>query len=117
MSVRIYVPATIAVLAELASSGGLTPGDDVVTAEDDSEEAEYAALVTAAEASAVLVAGLPDGRRRRVVVVAEVTDPVADPAAAVPLRDVVAVHADPADDADPDDDLGWYATQALGSLL
>ena len=38
---------------------------------DDGEESEYVALMTAADASAELVAGLPDGRRRRVVVVAE----------------------------------------------
>ena len=42
------------------------------------------------------------------------------PTAAVPLRDVVAVHADPVDrppDADPDEDLAWYATQELEQLL
>jgi hypothetical protein len=33
------------------------------------------------------------------------------------IGDVVAVHADPADDADPDDDLGWYATQEIPDLL
>jgi hypothetical protein len=45
---------------------------------------------------------------------------LADPDGAVPLRDVVAVHADPEDrpaDADPDEDLGWYATQEIGALL
>ena len=42
---------------------------DAVLAEDDAEETEYAALMTAADASAELLAGLPDGRRRRVVVV------------------------------------------------
>ena len=35
----------------------------------------------------------------------------------VALADVVAVHADPDDvpddGADPDDDLGWYATQEI----
>ena len=40
---------------------------DPVVAEDDGEETEYAALMTAADASAELLAGLPDGRRRRVV--------------------------------------------------
>jgi hypothetical protein len=38
----------------------------------------------------------------------------------VPLKRVVAVHADPADrpaDADPDDDLAWYATQEVPDLL
>jgi hypothetical protein len=31
--------------------------------------------------------------------------------------DVDAVHADPLDDADADDDLAWYASQELDSLL
>jgi hypothetical protein len=59
---------------------------------------------------------LLEGPGRRVVVVAD----LADPDGVVPLRLVDAVHADPADraaDADPDDDLGWYATQEIGSLL
>ena len=38
----------------------------------------------------------------------------------VALADVVAVHADPDDvpddGADPDDDLGWYATQEIPDL-
>ena len=45
---------------------------------------------------------------------------VADPDGDVPLRDVVAVHADPVDrpaDADPDEDLAWYAVQELDQLL
>ena len=53
---------------------------------------------------------------RRVVVVAEVADPDGE----VSLRDVVAVHADPADrpaGADPDEDLGWYATQEIDAVL
>ena len=32
-------------------------------------------------------------------------------------RDVVAVHVDDRDDADPDDDLAWWATQEIGDLL
>lgn len=75
MSLRVYLPTTLAALAELAESGRLAPGGDAVAATDDSEDAEYAALVTAAGSSAALVAGLPD------------------------------------------DDLGWYATQELDSLL
>ena len=39
----------------------------------------------------------------------------------IALADVVAVHADPDDvpdlGADPDDDLGWYATQEIVDLL
>ena len=30
--------------------------------------------------------------------------------------EILAVHADPADDADPDDDLAWYASQEVDSL-
>jgi hypothetical protein len=69
--------------------------------------------MTAADASAELVAGLPDGRRRRVVVVAETS--AAD--GPVRWRDVVAVHVDTDDDADADDDLAWWATQEIGDLL
>jgi hypothetical protein len=50
------------------------------------------------------------------VVVADVADPDGE----VPLRDVVALHADPADrpaGADPDDDLAWYATQEIDAVL
>ena len=80
---------------------------------DDAEESEYDALMTAADASAALVAGLPDGQRRRVVVVAETA--TAD--APVRWRDVVAVHVDTEDDADADDDLAWWATQEIGDLV
>ena len=68
----------------------------------------YAALVAAARAAESTAAG-----GRRVVVVAE----LADPDGAVPLRDVVAVHADEVAGADPEDDLGWFATQEIGALL
>ena len=94
-------------------------GDDVVVAEGDSEDQEYDALMTAAESAAALAAELEPGERRRVVVVAEVA--VAALPATVALADVVAVHADPDDvpdaGADPDDDLGWYATQEIPTLL
>lgn len=115
---RLYVPATLPHLAKLEHVGSLTVGDDVVLAPDDSEDAEYDALMTAAETSAALAAELDPGERRRVVVVAE----VARLAASVSLSDVVAVHADAddlPDDADPEDleDLGWYATQEIPALL
>ena len=89
--------------------------DELVVAEDDSEEAEYAALMTAADASAALLAG----PGRRVVVVAEL-DREPEPGWTVPLERVVAVHADTEDrpaDADPDEDLGWFATQEIPDLL
>ena len=115
---RLYLPATLHLLANLEQSGSLMVGNDAVRAADDSEDAEYAALMTAAETSAVLAAELDPGERRRVVVVAEVHAP----AASVSLSDVVAVHADADDlpeDADPEDleDLGWYATQEIPDLL
>lgn len=109
---RRYLPSSLPRLAEDWTADGPRVLDPVVAA-DDGEESEYAALMTAADASAELVAGLPDGRRRRVVVVAE-TATERDP---VRWRDVVAVHVDTEDDADADDDLAWWATQEVGSLL
>ena len=109
---RRYLASTLPRLAEEWNSSG--PGtSDAVVAADDGEETEYAALMTAADASADLLSGLPDGRRRRVVVVVETA--TAD--APVAWRDVVAVHVDDRDDADPDDDLAWWATQEIGDLL
>jgi hypothetical protein len=109
---RLYTPATLRSLAELTRSGVLDAAEAFVAA-DESEEAEYDALMAAAEASADLASGLDAGLRRRVVVVAVVPG---EPTT-VSLADVVAVHADPVDDADPDDDLGWYATQVIAALL
>ena len=109
---RRYLPSTLPRLA--ADRAGAGPdADDPVVAADDDEATEYAALMTAADASAELLAGLPDGQRRRVVVVVE----TASTDAPVTWRDVVAVHVDDTDDADPDDDLAWWATQEIGDLL
>jgi hypothetical protein len=118
---RLYVPATLRLLATLDERGSLPLGDDVVLTVDDSEDAEYDALMTAAQTSAVLAAELDPGERRRVVVVAEVSA-VGE---AVGLADVVAVHADATDLPDPPDveeledlgDLCWYATQEIPLLL
>ena len=109
---RRYVPGSLPRLAEEWEADG-PQVVDAVLAEDDAEESEYAALMAAADVSAELVVGLPDGQRRRVVVVVE-TASAEGPAT---WRDVVAVHADDHDDADPDDDLGWWATQEVGDLL
>jgi uncharacterized protein DUF6912 len=109
---RIYVPTTVAGLARLRDDGELPASMERYVADADSEEAEYAALMAAAADAAALL----DGAGRRVVVVAEVSDVDGS----VPLLDVVAVHADPEDrpaGADPDEDLGWYATQELDLLL
>lgn len=110
---RVYLPTTIALLAEQHAEGAFLVTDELVVAEDDSEDAEYAALMTAADASAAL-----DGRRR-VVVVAEL-DREPEPGWTIPLKRVAAVHADTEDrpdDADPDDDLGWFATQEIPDLV
>jgi hypothetical protein len=109
---RVYLPTTPAGLARLRDDGSLPASEERYVADGDTEEQEYAALMAAAADSA----GLLDGPGRRVVVVAE----VADPDGVVPLRDVVAVHADPEDrpaGADPDEDLGWFATQEIDQLL
>ncbi len=117
MTVRVYLPTTIARLAEEHAEGAFRVTDDVVVlaAEDDDEEAEYDALMTAADASAALVAG----PGRRVVVVAEL-DREPETGWTIPLKRVVAVHADTEDrppGADPDDDLGWFATQEIPHLI
>jgi hypothetical protein len=98
---RRYQPTTLPTLA-----AGISPDADAVVAASESEEDEYAALMTAADVSAELVAGLPDGQRRRVVAVFEVGG-----------SELLAVHADTADDTDSDDDLAWYATQEIDLLL
>ncbi len=84
----------------------LAPADD--------EDTEYDALMTAA----VLAAGLGPEGGRRVVVVAETDDGAAE--GAIAADDWVAVHCDVADrspDADPDDDLAWFAVQEIPDLL
>jgi len=110
--VRVYLPATLTVLAALAEHGELPSSTDRFVAADDSEEAEYDALVEAASASASML-GAPG---RRVVIVADVPDPDGP----VPVKLVVAVHAD-AEAVDPAEDdlpeLGWYATQEISDLL
>ena len=109
---RRYLPTSLPRLAEDWAADGPRPVDSVL-APDDGEESEYVALMTAADASAQLVGDLPDGQRRRVVVVAETSGP----GGPVLWRDVVAVHVDTEDDADADDDLAWWATQEVGDLV
>jgi hypothetical protein len=109
---RVYLPTTLVGLARLRDEGDLPASVERYVADGDDEQSEYAALMAAAHDAAALF----DGPGRRVVVVAD----VADPDAAVPLRDVVAVHADPQErpaGADPEDDLAWYATQEIDALL
>jgi len=110
--VRVYLPTTTADLAAFVASGEVPAGDDRFVADDESEEAEYDALVAAADAAAELL----DGPGRRVVVVADVPDPDG----AFPIRLIASVHADdepvdPTSGAFPD--LGWYAVQEIEDLL
>ena len=112
MTVRCYLPTTLASLAHDWEGPGPRVSDPVV-AEDEAEESEYAALMTAADGSAALVAGLPDGSRRRVVVVVETA--LADQP--VTWRDVVARLVDTLDDAGEDEDLAWWASQEIGDLI
>jgi hypothetical protein len=112
VSVRVYVPTTLALLARFVEAGELPAHVERVVAEGADEESEYAALMSAADVSSALLGG----PGRRVVVVAELE---AD-TGAVPLERVVAVHADTQDrpaNADPDDDLAWYANQEIEQLL
>jgi len=109
---RIYVPATAASVAQWQADG-LIPAAalaEAFEAPDDTEEGEYAALMSAADASTAMLTG----PGKRFVVVTESAYAPAD------WSDVVAVHADPADrpaDADPDEDLGWYTPHELADLL
>jgi hypothetical protein len=109
---RVYVPATLSTLARFVETGLVSAGEERFVAVEESEEAEYDALATAADAAAELL----DGPGRRVVVVADVPDPDA----AFPIDLVVSVHAD-TDDVDPVDEdlpeLGWYAVQEIPDLL
>ena len=106
---RVYQPTTLTDLADLAAAhaaGSVRPDEDAVVSVSESEDDEYAALMTAADLSAARTTGAADGLRRRVVVVLDQGG-----------TRILAVHADLHDDADPDEDLAWYATQELDSLL
>ena len=110
---RVWIPTTADDLAAHLAAGAVPPGPGRLTAPED-EEAEYAALVEAAAASAALLRERGQQGARRVVLVVE---PDADPDGAVPVSRWRAVHADTAAGAHPDDDLGWYAVQEIGPLL
>ncbi|RLV49877.1 hypothetical protein D9V37_08295 [Nocardioides mangrovicus] len=124
---RVYIPLTLAGLADLQASGTLAPPlrahavTDAVREEwagASEEEWEYEALNLAAD-------DCPPGRR--VVVAADVSvvrpDDPEDPTLVVvehevPLRRVAAVHADLTEvDATQEEDLRWFATQEIPDLL
>lgn len=109
---RIYLATTIAGVRRLLESGSLAAEPELFEPDGDDEAAEYAALMSAADASAALLTG----PGRRVVLVAEVGD-LSGPVA---LADLVAVHADLTDrpeGADPDEDLAWFGVQEIDTLL
>lgn len=109
MSVRVYLPLTPDELAQVHTSGVVPPSIERIEPEDDAEESEYAALMTAADASAAKQAE----RVVRVVLAAEPS--VSD--GEIPLAEVRAVHVDTDPDADADDDLAWYGVQEIGDLI
>lgn len=156
MTTRVYLPSSIALLRDLLVSGGLGPAPLVahavtaplraVCADAGDEELEYAALTAAAQDSVALLTS--DDPARRVVVVAEVEtvlpaeggEPtLVEVGEVVPLRRVVAVHADSEEAAADvaaardglegdaaalelldrclDHELGWYATQEAAQLV
>jgi hypothetical protein len=118
--VRVYLPATTTVLRSLVDDGRLPDPQRgfavtpqlrdfyaVSDAEADTEELEYAALLTAARSSLRLLDIDPGAARRRVVIAADVADaaviPSTDPdaergevqvGADVRLQDVASVHID-----------------------
>ena len=111
---RVYLPATLPLLRELAESGELgsprtgfavTPALRAAYPSGDAEELEYAALTDAARASLRLLDADPLAPRRRAVVAADVAEAYIkllthlDRAAvrvetAVRLADVAALHID-----------------------
>src|SRR5438105_12760646 len=83
-AMRIYVAATLPLLARAKASGLVTDGPTTSYAvtprlrewyfEGDLEELEYAALSAAARASLTLLAADPEALRRRVVLAADVPE-------------------------------------------
>lgn len=120
---RVYIPATLAMLRTLVESGELVPVSGTAFAltpmfresyaTGDTEELEYAAMNEAARASLRLLAAELDGDSaaipRRVVVAADVErvrlrpdldDAAVTVADAVPASAIVAVHVDVAEAQD-----------------
>lgn len=120
MSVRVYVPTTTAVLVEEVAAGEFVVAEGVepVVAESDGEEDEYAALITAADASTEMSAAAGVPGLRRVVLVFE-TGSVPAPGDRLPARLLVSAHVDTEDrtaESDPDDDLAWFIPSELTHL-
>lgn len=153
---RVYVPSTPTALAGVHRENGIGPAPVEAWAvtdglrawcgTDDAEELEYAATVSAGRASLALIAREPEGRPRRVVLVAEVPDAIVAEApqlgpgvvqvgGTIPVKRIAAVHMDAEDaedavraalgaledevllDAVEEHELLWYATQEIRDLL
>ena len=119
--VRVYVPATVPMLAALRASGRLGTGPTIAHAvtpalrewyaEGDEEELEYVAFTRAAQAALQLLRHDPTAPRRRVVVSADVVSTALDREDVelgsstvrlpepVTLAEVAAIHVDGADAA------------------
>ncbi|GAA4204049.1 DUF6912 family protein [Actinocatenispora rupis] len=117
--VRVYLPATLPVLADLRRNNefgpapltghAVTPSLREWYAEGDEEELEYVAFTRAAQAALLLLRADPDAPRRRVVVSVDLPGDALGPAsgelgdsevtlaAPVPLAAVAALHVDGAD--------------------
>lgn len=104
---RLYIPATLALLNKYRETGSIPADVDRVLAEDESEDAEYLALMTAADLSVEM------GVKRRVVIVVdrEVEEGL------IPWSEIAAVHADAVPFTDPDDEPGWYGVQEVANLI
>lgn len=107
MSVRIYVPLTLTGLAAVVAAGEIAGSATRFVATDATEESEYLALMSAADAATEL------GADRRVVLVAE----VGDEDAAAPRSTWTAVHVDADADHGVDDEPGWFGIQELAAVL
>ncbi|WP_027928529.1 DUF6912 family protein [Amycolatopsis benzoatilytica] len=116
---RVYLPATIAMLRDLERNGefrarsgtafALTPALREAYASGSDEELEYAALLDAARASLRLIAAEEKGEWRRAVVSADVEDATLRPdldaavvrlAGPVPAALIAAIHVDAAEAED-----------------
>jgi hypothetical protein len=118
--VRVYVPATVPLLAMLKESGLLavteghtvTPGLREWYAEGDEEELEYVAFTRAAQAALQLLRHDPKAPRRRVVVSADVPasalvredNELGSSTVTLPqplsIKSIAAIHVDSADAAE-----------------
>ncbi|GIG57208.1 hypothetical protein Lfu02_15800 [Longispora fulva] len=115
---RVYLPATLPLLAALRAEGQLGPGPLAAHAvtpglrewyvEGDEEELEFVAFTAAAQSALQLLRHDPAAPRRRVVISADVSDALVKPeqelgsslvelSSPVSLKAVVSLHVDDAD--------------------